>query len=163
MGVVDRYLEPGEQVVFRTRFHPAVFAGTIGFALFVLGVAALIMVRNDLAASTIAFLWLGALLVGGSGFVMPVLRWRAAEFAVTSARVLVTAGPRVVVLLALPLAQVRTIEVVCPLAGRLLGYGTVRLAGKDGSVEVFHRVARAQELRDAVARGAPRSVRVGRS
>src|SRR5689334_6043580 len=100
MGAVDKYLEPGERVTFRTRLHPAVFAGTIGFGLFTLGVALLIQVRNEMAPSTVGLLWLGAVVGTASGFVFPVLRWRAAEFAVTDARLLVTAGPRVVAVVA---------------------------------------------------------------
>jgi len=48
------------------------------------------------------------------------------------------------------LAKVEAIGVEQPLTGRLLGYGTLRLVGTSGTVEIFPRVARAEAVREAV-------------
>jgi len=58
------------------------------------------------------------------------------------------------------LLSVHTVELLNPkveaigvdqtLAGRLLGYGTLRITGTGGTVEAFPRVARPDALRDAV-------------
>ncbi len=67
MGYIEKHLAPGEQVVFRTRLHPVIFAGTAAFAAFVLGVVGLIVSRNELTARTVALLWLaGVIIVIGS-------------------------------------------------------------------------------------------------
>src|SRR6266403_1736009 len=50
MGYIEKHLAPGEQVVFRTRLHPVIFAGTAAFAAFVLGVVGLVVSRNELTA-----------------------------------------------------------------------------------------------------------------
>src|SRR5262249_58193685 len=93
MPYIDRRLVRGEQVIFRTRFHPVMFAGTLFFALCVVGVAALIVHRNALAPETVRLLWLAALGTIIVSFVSPYLRWRTSEFAVTTRRVLVKVGP----------------------------------------------------------------------
>ena len=48
------------------------------------------------------------------------------------------------------LPKVEAIGVHQPLTGRLLGYGTLRLVGTGGTLEVFPRVARAEAVREAV-------------
>ena len=150
MSYIDRHLVPGERVVFRTRFHPVMFTGTVFFALCVVAVAALIMHRNALAPETVRLLWLCALLTIIISFVSPYLRWRSSEFAVTTRRVLVKVGLVSIHTVELLLAKVEAIGVEQPLTGRLLGYGTLRLVGTSGTVEIFPRVARAEAVREAV-------------
>jgi membrane protein YdbS with pleckstrin-like domain len=154
MDSLDRHLAPSEAVVFRTRLHPVVFGSPTLFAAFVIGVVVLVIARNELAAETVRLLWLAAAVIVAVSFVPPVLRWRSSEFAVTNRRVLARVGllsPRIV---EVPLTRT-AVGVVQGPWGRLLGYGTVRLAGKDGAVEVFARVARPAALREALTRHAP--------
>ena len=150
MPYIDRHLVPGEQVIFRTRFHPVMFAGTGFFALCVVGVAALIVQRNALAPETVRLLWLAAFLTIIISFVSPYLRWRTSEFAVTTRRVLVKVGLVSIHTVELLLPKVEAIGVDQPFTGRLLGYGTLRLVGTGGTVEIFPRVARAEAVREAV-------------
>jgi uncharacterized membrane protein YdbT with pleckstrin-like domain len=155
MPYIDRHLVPGERVVFRTRFHPVMFSGTIFFAACVAGIAALIVHRNALAPETVRMLWVAALLTIVAAFVSPYLRWRTSEFAVTTRRVLVKVGLVSVHTVELLLPKVEAIGVDQPLTGRLLGYGTLRLVGTGGTVEVFPRVARAEGVREAVVGQSP--------
>jgi hypothetical protein len=152
MGRLDGQLEGGERVLFRTRLHPVVFGGTLFFSGCVAGVAALIVARNALADRTIMLLWLGAAAVVGLSWVSPLLRWRAAEFAATSRRLLVTAGGLRMRVFEVSGAAAQALEVRSTMGGRWLGYGTVRFVGEDGSLHEFPRVARADELRQAVRR-----------
>src|SRR5437667_11043634 len=92
MGYIDKHLAPGEQVVFRTRLHPVIFAGTAAFAAFVLGAVGLIVSRNELSPRTVALLWLAGVLVGPGSLLPLYVRWRTSEFAVTDRRVLVQGG-----------------------------------------------------------------------
>jgi uncharacterized membrane protein YdbT with pleckstrin-like domain len=152
-------LAPGEQVLIRARTHPVVFAGTIGFAAFVVGAVWLIIVRNELSSSAIVQLCLGAAGVVLIGFISPILRWRHAECLVTNRRLLLRTG----------LFRTRTREVALPaiehvgvdesMIGRLLGYGTLQVVAGDGTVDVFPRVQRAPAVREAIARQLPRGGR----
>jgi uncharacterized membrane protein YdbT with pleckstrin-like domain len=160
MSYIEKHLAPDEEVTFRTRLHPVIFAGTATFAACVVGATALIVARNELAADTIRILWLAAAAIIAVSFAPPYVRWRTSEFAVTNRRVLVKVGLVSVHTVELMLSKVEAIAVDQPLAGRLLGYGTLRIVGSGGSVEAFPRVARPDALRDAVVRQAPRSAAV---
>src|SRR5207247_7461362 len=92
MGYSDKHLAPGEQVVFRTRLHPVIFAGTATFAAFVLGAVALIVSRNELSPRTVALLWLAGVVIGPGSLLPLYVRWRTSEFAVTDRRGLVKGG-----------------------------------------------------------------------
>jgi uncharacterized membrane protein YdbT with pleckstrin-like domain len=139
-------------VVVRARLHPIVFAGTVGFAAFVVGAVWLIVVRNELANSTILQLWIAALGVVLIGFVSPVIRWRNAECVVTTRRLLLRTGlfrPRTLTLL---LPTVEDVGVEQSFGGRLLDYGTLQVVASDGAIDVFPKVRRAQGVREAVLR-----------
>jgi uncharacterized membrane protein YdbT with pleckstrin-like domain len=157
MGYIEKHLAPGEQVVFRTRLHPVIFAGTAAFAAFVLGVVVLIVSRNELAPRTVALLWLAGVLVGPGSLLPLYVRWQTSEFAVTDRRVLVKVGLLSVHTLEVLLPKVEAIGVDQTIGGRLLGYGTLRIVGTGGTVEEFARVAHPQALREAVVRQDPRS------
>src|SRR2546429_4489898 len=86
MGYIDKHLAPGEQVVFRTRLHPVIFAGTATFAAFVLGAVALIVSRNELSPRTVALLWLAGVVIRPRSLLPLYVRWRPSEFAVTDRR-----------------------------------------------------------------------------
>jgi membrane protein YdbS with pleckstrin-like domain len=145
-----------ETVVHRARFHPMVFSGAVTFALSVIGIVALIVHRNDLPPATVRQLWLVGVALALLGFVTPYLRWRAAEFVVTSRRLVIRTGWRAAHAFDVPLARLEGLDVASPFVGRRLGYGTVRIASPRG-VETFQRVADPEALRDAVRKQTPRS------
>ncbi|HYR95621.1 MAG TPA: PH domain-containing protein [Candidatus Binatus sp.] len=157
MGYIEKHLAPGEEVAFRTRLHPVIFAGTVVFAACVIGVTALVVARNDLAPETVRLLWLAAAAIIVVSFTPPWLRWRTSEFAVTNRRVLVKVGLLSIHTIELLLPKVEAIGVDQTLAGRVFGYGTLRIVGTGGTVEAFPRVAHPQALREAVVRQAPGS------
>lgn len=157
MGYIEKHLAPGEEVAFRTRLHPVIFAGTAMFAACVIGVTALIVSRNDLAPETVRLLWLGAAVFILVSFVPPYVRWRTSEFAVTNRRVLVKVGLLSIHTVELLLPKVEAIGVDQTLAGRIFGYGTLRIVGTGGTVEAFPRVGRPLALREAVVQHEPGS------
>src|SRR5437762_1838081 len=137
MGYIDKHLAPGEQVVFRTRLHPVIFAGTATFAAFVLGAVALIVSRNELSPRTVALLWLAGVVIGPGSLLPLYVRWRTSEFAVTDRRVLVKVGLLSVHTLEVLLPEVEAIGVAPSIRGRLLGHGPLRLVGHGGTVGGF--------------------------
>src|SRR2546428_11158170 len=155
MGYIEKHLAPGEQVVFRTRLHPVIFAGTAAFAAFVLGVVGLIVSRNELTARTVALLWLTGVIIAIGSPLPLYVRWQTSEFAVTDRRVLVKVGLLSVHTLELLLPKVEAIGVDQTIGGRLFAYGTLRIVGSGGTVEAFARVARPQAGRDAGVRQTP--------
>jgi uncharacterized membrane protein YdbT with pleckstrin-like domain len=155
MARLDARLEAGEAVVFRTRLHPIVLAGTIGLAAFVAGVTALIVMRNDLPGETIVRLWVAAAAVAAVAFVSPLARWRTFELLLTARRVLATVRVFRERAVDLPLREVEAVTVDRTLGGRLLGYGTVHVFARGDGVETFARVAQAEALREAILRQLP--------
>src|SRR5262245_47489888 len=153
MGSLDRTLDPDEQVVFRTRLHPVVFSGAIGFAAFAVGVAILVIVRNPLEPDTVRTLLEAALALAVAGFVAPFLRWRLAEVAGTSRRVLVSQGLLTARTVEFPHGE-EAVHVSQTFGGRILGYGTVHIGEF-----AFPRVAHATALHDAVRRAASPAAR----
>jgi uncharacterized membrane protein YdbT with pleckstrin-like domain len=150
MPYVDRHLAPQERVVFRTRLHPVIFGNAVGFAAFVIFAATMIILHNDLAPATVRLVCLVTAAIAALGFVSPLVSWRTSEFAVTDRRVMIKVGLLSVHTVELLNPKVEAIGVDQTLAGRLLGYGTLRITGTGGTVEAFPRVARPDALRDAV-------------
>jgi membrane protein YdbS with pleckstrin-like domain len=142
-------LDPGEQIVFETRLHPVVLGSTVSFALFVLFVVALVVTRNELSGGTIALLWLAGVVVDLVSLAPPYLRWRLSRFVVTNRRVLVRLGVMRVHRVDVPIARA-VVDVEPTIAGRQLGYGTLRVGERGGIVEAFERVAFPDRVRDAV-------------
>lgn len=103
MTPVDALLEPGERVLARAGLHPVSLTGAAGFAAFTLLVTTLLIVNNDLPASSDLRILLGGLLVVALGFVRPLLRLSRTAFAVTDRRFLVRAGAVRLETLAIPL------------------------------------------------------------
>src|SRR5437899_11885076 len=123
MGYIVKHLAPGGRVLFRTRLHPVIFAGTVAFAAFVLGVVGLIVSRNELTARTVALLWLAGVIIAIGSLLPLSVRWQTSAFAVTDRRVRVKVGLLSVRTLELPLPKVEAIGVDQTTGGRRLGYG----------------------------------------
>jgi Bacterial PH domain len=152
---IEPFLDADEKVTARARLHVAVFTGAATLAAVSLAVAGLIVARNPLRPESVRLVWLVAAVVAASGFVSPVMRWLATEVAVTDRRVLAVTReglgrPRA---LELPFQDMAEVEVERTVAGRLLGYGTLRLVARGGATEEFARVADAEAVRAAAGRG----------
>ena len=141
-----------ERPIFETRLHPVSLAGTLVFAACVIGATALIVYRNPLAPSTVAELWLAAVVVIALGAAAPLARWWSSRFSVSTHRLTIRAGGFRAQRIDIPLARLTDITVMPGLLGRLLGYGTVRIVPTGEQAEVFPRVAAPDALRDAILR-----------
>jgi len=141
-----------ERVVFETRLHPASLGGTAVFTAFVIGATALVVHRNPLDPTTIAQLWLGALVVIALSAAAPLARWRRSRFSVSTHNLTIRAGAFRSQRLEIPLARLADITVTTGMVGNLLGYGTLRIAPAGEPAEVFTRVAAPAALRDAALR-----------
>jgi membrane protein YdbS with pleckstrin-like domain len=157
MGSLDQQLAPGEEVIFRTRLHPVIFAGTAFFAACVIGAVTLIIVRNELSAETVRTLWLAGALVVAASFAPPLARWWTSEFAVTDRRLLARTRVLRTHTVVLPVTRPDAIQVTQTFWGRKLGYGTLTLVDRGTPVAEYQRVASVSRLRQAAARQTPTS------
>ncbi|GEM_PF-2064838 len=121
---------PGEQVLFRTRLHWAVFL-----------MPGLVLVAG---------LWLGARLVPiALAAVLAALAYATysrSVYMLTDRRVLARTGLLRMRVVDLPYEQVRAVVRQQGILGTALGYGTVVLLKTDGAVQRFGGVAKAPEL-----------------
>lgn len=142
MSYIEKNLIAGEQVEFRTRLHPIVFAGAIA-----LGIVGLAFFALN-AAVAISVLGVAAL------FAIPVwIAVASSEFAVTNRRVIFKVGflrRRTVEML---LSKVESIEVDQGIIGRMLDYGDIVVIGTGATKEPFKDVSAPLALRQAVQAG----------
>jgi hypothetical protein len=157
MNSFAQHLAADEEVICRTRLHPIALVGTATFALFVAGVVALIVSRNELTLRAIGYLCLGGLVAVLLGSFTALRRWRLTEFAVTPRRLLVRSGRR-----AVQGYEARTlskVEVGETWLGRRLDYGTIDIADAQGPLASFRSVNHARALREALLRQVPSRAR----
>lgn len=115
-----KYLLPHERAVVVVRFHPARFippAVTAMGALLLTSALSPVM-RGNAALGA----WLITLLLIAN-LVRTVLDWLSRYFMVTSTRIFLCDGSGIT--FELPLLGVKGVRLTRPLAGRLLGYGTL--------------------------------------
>src|SRR5262249_1455203 len=128
----------------------------VGVAAFLLGVAGLVVRRNELSLATTTEVLLTATLLAALFLARGWWRWRRTELVVTDRRFLARVGRLRRRLGEIPLAGVE-IETAIPMLGRVLGYGTVTVGTRDGAIEEVTRVRSPQSLCDATRHpGRPR-------
>jgi hypothetical protein len=143
-GYIDQYLMPGENVVYRTRLHWAVFLPPLVWFIFAI---CLFFTRNDAAASV------GGLLLVFAVFPLAITSFIAratSEFAVTNKRVLIKTGWIRRQSLETLLSKVEGIRVEQSILGRMWDYGTIVVSGTGGSKEPFRRIASPMQFRREV-------------
>ena len=140
MSYIDTNLLAGEQVVYRARLHPIVFAP--GTAVVLLGILIALLYAQSIG-----------LVVGVIGVVMgaiALVRYNTSEFAVTNRRVIIKVGALGRRSLELELNRVEGIDVDQSAFGRLFDYGTIGVRGIGGTEESFPAIAAPLEFRKHV-------------
>ena len=140
MGYIDDGLLTGENVVYRTKLHPIIFAP-----------AAIVVVLGIVIA--LAWSQLLGLLAGIIGVAMGTLaliRYNSSEFAVTNRRVIIKVGALGSRLLEVELNRIEGIDVEQSAFGRLFDYGTLGVRGIGGTEESFPAIAAPLEFRKQV-------------
>jgi uncharacterized membrane protein YdbT with pleckstrin-like domain len=161
LSYVEQHLIPGESIQYQTKLHWIVMLGhaVIAILLALLAIA-IPIIWASLEAKTKGHSVPGAVylfallcfLIGGTLFLVGLLRRRATEMAVTNKRVIVKTGiadRRTVEIL---LSRIESVAVEEPALGRLLGFGTVTVRGTGGTPEVFEKIYHPLEFREQVQR-----------
>lgn len=82
-------------------------------------------------------------------WIMPAIARWSSEFAITNRRIVIKTGFIRLHTLELNEHQVESVSVDQGLLGRMLGYGTVIIAGNGGTREAFHHIAQPLAFRRA--------------
>jgi hypothetical protein len=157
MTYIQASLVPGETVVYQTRLHWVVMLRHILLGLLLLAVSGALLgylFNHPRLGNTGERLIEGgaaALLVCGiAAMVAGAVRRNATEMAVTTRRVVVKQGLVNRKTVEMLLTKVETIEVSEPMAGRMLGYGSITVVGTGGTSEPFHKIAHPLQFRSEV-------------
>ncbi len=166
MGYIEENLVPGEIVLYKTRLHWMVLVWPLLWALILAGSGIALLVSRHEAQIEISQIngqinddsyasympLLGVLLILGAGiiFAAGVARRNATEVAVSNRRVLIKTGLLGRRSIEVLLSKIESIGVNEPIAGRLLGYGTVLIRGTGGTFETFGGIAHPNEFRRQV-------------
>jgi uncharacterized membrane protein YdbT with pleckstrin-like domain len=144
MSYVDDHLLPGERVKYRGHLHKLIYAWQ---AVFAAGATAL-----AIWAFSAGIVWAGLLgiALGFLPLLVAHIKYTSSEFAVTDKRVIIKVGWIRRRTLETMLDQVEAIGVDQSIVGRMLGFGTITVAGTGGTKEAFANIARPLEFRRQV-------------
>ena len=151
MGYVEQNLMAGEEVIYRAKLHWKVFL--LPIILLLVGVLILLLDRTIFDAQSLCCgsQWGVLLLLAGLfGGILAAISYTTSEFALTDKRVLVKVGFIKRHSLELLLTKVEGIGVDQGILGRILGYGTIVVAGTGGTKEPFKNIADPLEFRRRV-------------
>jgi uncharacterized membrane protein YdbT with pleckstrin-like domain len=140
MGYVESNLLPNEQITYRARLHRIIYA----LPAIVFLIAILVALGGG---------WIAGVAIGVIGFVLllpPWIKASSSEFAITNKRVLIKVGLIRRHSLELLLQKVEGIGVDQGILGRILGYGTITVAGVGGTKETFQMISNPLEFRRQV-------------
>lgn len=126
----------GEMIVYQGKLHWAIFVRPVMFTCLGLLLFSYDQPLYGAAAVIVAGLFWAASLMAAAG----------SRFVITERRVQIRAGTVYRVSLDLPLDQVDAVTIRQDTMGRILGYGTLVVDGKDGSRATCPTVAHADEF-----------------
>jgi uncharacterized membrane protein YdbT with pleckstrin-like domain len=141
MGYVENNLLPNEEITYHARLHWIIYA--LPAVVFVI---AILLVLGGGG-------WIAGSVFGVIAFVLflpPWIKASSSEFAITNKRVLIKVGLIRRHSLELLLQKVEGIGVDQGILGRILGYGTITVAGVGGTKEAFRMISNPLEFRRQV-------------
>lgn len=150
MSYIQKVLQPGETLIYRTRLHWLIYIQAIMFAgLAVAAAAAGYAVGPDF--ENIGFIVAGVFLVLAviSALVSAIKRVTT-ELAVTDHRVIFKRGIISRYTIEMARSKVESVDVVQSIAGRIFNYGTILVRGTGGSLEPFRDIEDPLRLRSTI-------------
>lgn len=144
MSYVDRHLQAGETVIYRTAVHWIVYTPA---AIFLVAAIAAAILRVD--SMVTAILGVFAVLAWLSGW----LRRLSTELAVTDRRVITKVGLIRRTTMEMNLSKVESVVVEQGILGRILNYGTIIVKGTGGGMEPLSTIDRPLDFRGKITAG----------
>lgn len=133
MSFIAKYLNIGENIVYRANLHWVIFLKPM---FFILLTVMSIFIENKGAYIGYLFLGIAVFLL-----VSPLINYFTSEFAVTNKRVIIKVGFIERRSLEILLPKVEAIHVDQSIIGRILGFGTITITGTGGMKEPFHGIS----------------------
>jgi uncharacterized membrane protein YdbT with pleckstrin-like domain len=153
MKYVERVLQPGETVEYRTRLHWIIYLRAI--VLFVLALAC-VVASGGLAQDVMLALEVAAgvlLVVAIVAALSALIRRTTTEFAITDRRVIYKTGIMRRHTMEINRSKVETVSVDQSILGRVLDYGTVTVRGTGGSFEPIPFIGEPLRFRSHITAG----------
>ena len=150
MSYIQKVLQPGEALIYRTRLHWLIYLRAIWLAL--IGIACIAggyYAGTDfhdaglVAGGFFLFLALIAALLGA-------IRRATTELAVTDHRVIFKRGLVSRYTIEMARSKVESVDVQQSIGGRIFNYGTILVRGTGGSLEPFPNIEDPLRLRSAI-------------
>jgi uncharacterized membrane protein YdbT with pleckstrin-like domain len=149
MGYVDENLITDEVVTYRGRLHWTGLLGPLAvtavFSAF--GFVALSYAFGPEGKSIFTAIGLALIGIGAIPLIKTLVQRRAAEFAVTTKRVIFKTGVVQRRTAEMFLSKIESVGAEQTVLGRLLGYGSIVLRGTGGSTEPFENIDNPLEFR----------------
>ncbi len=152
MGYVDKILEPGEKVVFKTRLSWTLYGPAIGYALIALGLTFFSASVSGFGVAVFVVAALAALAALVSSLRAWFRRWTT-EIAVTDRRVVLKRGFIRRHTVEMNMQKVESVDVDQTQLGRLFNYGTVTIKGTGSTLESLRMIDHPLKLRSAITAG----------
>jgi uncharacterized membrane protein YdbT with pleckstrin-like domain len=149
MSYVQRVLQPGEVLIYRTHLHWLIYARPVMLLVAALVVFGFAETQTDLHLPLLALAGLLAA-IGVLDGAAAALRRVTTELAVTDHRVIYKRGIIGRYTIEMARAKVESVDVQQGIMGRALNYGTVLVRGTGGSLEPFRDVEDPIRFRSAI-------------
>jgi uncharacterized membrane protein YdbT with pleckstrin-like domain len=149
MSYVQRVLQPGEVLIYRTHLHWLIYARPVMLLVAALVVFGFAETHTDLHLPLLALAGLLAA-IGVLDGAAAALRRVTTELAVTDHRVIYKRGIIGRYTIEMARAKVESVDVQQGIMGRALNYGTVLVRGTGGSLEPFRDVEDPIRFRSAI-------------
>jgi uncharacterized membrane protein YdbT with pleckstrin-like domain len=150
MSYIQKVMQPGETLIYRTKLHWLIYAQAIVFAgLAVAAAAAGYALGTDF--ENIAFIVAGIfLLLAVISAIVSAIKRVTTELAVTDHRVIFKRGVISRYTIEMARARVESVDVEQSIAGRIFNYGTILVRGTGGSLEPFPNIEDPLRFRNAI-------------
>ncbi len=150
MSYIQKVLQPGETLIYRTRLHwliyaRAIFLAAIATACVVAGYEAGEDFRDAGDIAGAFFLVLAAI-----SAIHGAIKRASTELAVTDHRVIFKRGIVSRYTIEMARSKVESVDVLQSIGGRIFNYGTILMRGTGGSLEPFRNIEDPLRLRSAI-------------
>jgi uncharacterized membrane protein YdbT with pleckstrin-like domain len=150
MSYIQKVLQPGETLIYRTRLHWLIYGRAILLATIAIGgVVAGYAAGEDFHDA--GFI-VGAffLLLASISAIHGAIKRATTELAVTDHRVIFKRGLVSRYTIEMARSKVESVDVVQSIGGRIFNYGTILVRGTGGSLEPFRNIEDPLRLRSAI-------------
>lgn len=154
MSYVEKTLQPGETIIYRTRLHWIVFFPSI--VLFVAGLAAIIFgphAQEEMVAKLVGTLGYAMIVFALAMAISVWVQFISTEMAITNRRVVAKVGFIWRRTIEMERQKVESVSVDQSIIGRLLDYGTLIVRGTGSTLEPMANIDSPLEFRNKLLAG----------